>query len=50
MSDTALKDVDSNDNDRLQGLHHHLQGDVIKEALASGLDLREYSKKVFFCV
>jgi len=27
-------------------LHGHLQDDVIKEALASGLDLREYSKKV----
>lgn len=48
MSDNGLKDADSNDTDRLQGLHHHLQGDVIKEALASGLDLREYSKKVFF--
>lgn len=29
-----------------EDLHGHLRGDVIKEALASGLDLREYSKKV----
>jgi hypothetical protein len=37
--------------DRLQDLgdpdlQDHLKEDVIKEALASGLDLREYSKKV----
>ncbi len=29
-----------------QNIQDHLQDDVIKEALASGLDLREYSKKV----
>jgi hypothetical protein len=29
-----------------ENLQDHLQDDVIKEALASGLDLREYSKKV----
>ena len=29
-----------------EDLHGHLQDEVIKEALASGLDLREYSRKV----
>lgn len=29
-----------------EDLHPHLQDEVIKKALASGLDLREYSKKV----
>ena len=30
------------------GIQDHLKDDVIKEALASGLDLRDYSKKVGF--
>ena len=32
--------------DKEEDLHPHLQDEVIKKALASGLDLREYSKKV----
>ena len=44
--------MESKDEDEVQGqlpddnLHGHLQDDIIKEALSSGLDLREYSKKV----
>ena len=34
------------ENDENERIQDHLQDDVIKEALASGLDLREYSKKV----
>jgi hypothetical protein len=34
------------DGEEEENLQDHLQDDVIKEALASGLDLREYSKKV----
>ena len=29
-----------------ENIQGHLQDDIIKEALSSGLDLREYSKKV----
>jgi hypothetical protein len=39
------REIMDNEEDN-QNIQDHLQDDVIKEALASGLDLREYSKKV----
>jgi hypothetical protein len=42
---SSEKDRMENDEEE-QNIQDHLQDDVIKEALASGLDLREYSKKV----
>ncbi len=42
---SSEKDKMENDEEE-QNIQDHLQDDVIKEALASGLDLREYSKKV----
>ena len=38
--------MDEDEEEDGQNIQDHLQDDVIKEALASGLDLREYSKKV----